>query len=100
VLVDHEYASLLRDCPIPLIVSQDTGRIGDPYETFLTEGRLFSQERGWSGLVMEPDECANATLNYTSGTTGRVCIVAMQGQTANVLVLAKGCHVHSSRSVQ
>jgi hypothetical protein len=65
VLVDHEYASLLRDCPVPFIVSQDTGRIGDPYETFLTEGRRFSQERGWGGLVMEPDEDANAALNYT-----------------------------------
>jgi long-subunit acyl-CoA synthetase (AMP-forming) len=100
VLVDHEYASLVRDCPVPVIISQDTGRIGDPYETFLTEGRRFSRERGWGGLVMEPDESANATLNYTSGTTGRVWITAMQDQSTNVSVLAKGCHVHSSRSVQ
>lgn len=65
VLVDHEYASLVKDCALPVVVSNDTGRIGDPYETFLREGRIFSKERSWAGLLMEPDENANATLNYT-----------------------------------
>ncbi|KAG9058685.1 hypothetical protein FS842_006022 [Serendipita sp. 407] len=71
VLVDHEYAPLVADSGIPLIVSHDTGRAGDPYEEFLSEGRRFSQERGWAGLEMETEETANAVLNYTSGTTGR-----------------------------
>ncbi|CAG7847718.1 Acetate/butyrate--CoA ligase AAE7, peroxisomal; AltName: Full=AMP-binding protein 7; Short=AtAMPBP7; AltName: Full=Acetyl-CoA synthetase; AltName: Full=Acyl-activating enzyme 7; AltName: Full=Butyryl-CoA synthetase; AltName: Full=Protein ACETATE NON-UTILIZING 1 [Serendipita indica DSM 11827] len=71
VLVDHEYAGLVKDCPVPVIVSRDTGRAGDPYETFLSEGRRFSRERGWAGLQLEEEETANATLNYTSGTTGR-----------------------------
>jgi hypothetical protein len=65
ILVDHEYAPLVKDCQVPTIVSKDTGRVGDPYEEFLSEGRRFSQEKGWPGLDQEWDECANATLNYT-----------------------------------
>ena len=65
VLVDHEYAGLVKDCPVPVIISRDTGRAGDPYEAFLSAGRDFSRERGWAGLQLEEDETANATLNYT-----------------------------------
>lgn len=71
ILVDHEYVSLVEDVSVPTIVSLDTGRVGDPYEAFLSNGRRFSQERGWAGLEMETDEGAGASLNYTSGTTGR-----------------------------
>lgn len=65
IIVDHEYTSLVRDAKVPVIVSNDTGRHGDPYEEFLTNGRQFSQERGWPGLEWEPDEDAGATLCYT-----------------------------------
>lgn len=65
ILVDYEYAKLVEDCAIPVIVSHDTGMASDPYERFLGEGRRSSNERGWAGLVMEDDENANATLNYT-----------------------------------
>ncbi|KAF8761632.1 AMP-binding enzyme C-terminal domain [Rhizoctonia solani] len=56
---------------IPYVVCKDTGRAGDPYEDYLTQGRKLSSEEGWAGLEMEPDENANASLCYTSGTTGR-----------------------------
>lgn len=65
VLVDSEYAHLVQGCNIPIVFSNDTGRVGDPYEEFLSDGRAFSGERGWAGLDMEPDETSNATLNYT-----------------------------------
>ncbi|KAF9452623.1 acetyl-CoA synthetase-like protein [Macrolepiota fuliginosa MF-IS2] len=72
ILVDFEYAHLVpRDVKVPVIISKDTGRSGDPYEAFLAEGRRFSQERSWGGLDAEPNENAGATLCYTSGTTGR-----------------------------
>ncbi|KAF8649818.1 hypothetical protein AX16_005583 [Volvariella volvacea WC 439] len=71
ILVDHEYTHLIKGTKIPVIVSNDTGRAGDPYEEFLTSGRKFSKEQGWSGLDAEQDENAPATLCYTSGTTGR-----------------------------
>ncbi|CAG8612283.1 2880_t:CDS:2 [Acaulospora colombiana] len=60
ILVDHEYAPLVKDCQVPTIISKDTGRAGDPYEEFLSGGRRFSQEKGWAGLDQD------------SGTTGRV----------------------------
>lgn len=89
ILVDHEFANLVHGTNIPVIVSHDTGRFGDPYEDFLAHGRAFSNERGWEGLDLEADENANCALNYTcvlswfhppscliqfsrSGTTGRV----------------------------
>lgn len=74
ILVDHEFLSLVEGTTnIPIIVSKDTGRdnVGDPYEEFLNKGRAFSKERGWLGLELEPEENANASLCYTSGTTGR-----------------------------
>ncbi|RDB15670.1 putative acyl-activating enzyme 1, peroxisomal [Hypsizygus marmoreus] len=71
ILIDHEYTHLIEGTKIPTIVSNDTGREGDPYETFLNNGRKFSQERGWAGLVAHHDENAPCTLCYTSGTTGR-----------------------------
>ncbi|KAF5337366.1 hypothetical protein D9611_003317 [Ephemerocybe angulata] len=71
ILVDHEYQHLAKDAKVPVVVSNDTGRSGDPYEEFLAQGRAFSQERGWPGLDTDPDENAAAMLCYTSGTTGR-----------------------------
>ncbi|KAK7058827.1 hypothetical protein VNI00_001451 [Paramarasmius palmivorus] len=71
ILIDHEYLHLIEGSNIPFIVSNDTGRSGDPYEEFLREGRRFSAEKGWPGLDPEPDEDAGAVLCYTSGTTGR-----------------------------
>ncbi|EJU01917.1 AMP-dependent synthetase and ligase [Dacryopinax primogenitus] len=71
ILCDHEFTHLLPENHAPVIISQDTGRVGDPYEDFLARGRRFSQERGWSGLPIEPDENAGSCLCYTSGTTGR-----------------------------
>ena len=65
ILVDYEYASLVDNTGVPTVISQDTGRLGDPYEAFLSSGRIFSKERGWAGLEMEEDEGAGATLNYT-----------------------------------
>ena len=65
ILVDHEYIHLIADTKVPTIISRDTGREGDPYETFLNHGRRFSQEKGWSGLDAEPDENAPAVLCYT-----------------------------------
>ncbi|KAJ7139932.1 hypothetical protein C8R44DRAFT_765821 [Mycena epipterygia] len=72
ILVDHEYRHLLPpNLNIPVVVSNDTGRLGDPYEQFLTNGRAFSQEKGWNGLEYQVDETSSALLCYTSGTTGR-----------------------------
>ncbi|KAJ6604460.1 hypothetical protein DFH09DRAFT_1122770 [Mycena vulgaris] len=72
ILVDHEYRHLLpANIKTPVIVSNDTGRNGDPYELFLSSGRAFSRERGWKGLEYHADEDSAALLCYTSGTTGR-----------------------------
>ncbi|KAJ7169689.1 hypothetical protein C8R46DRAFT_1264981 [Mycena filopes] len=72
ILVDYEYVHLLPpNLKVPVVVSRDTGRLGDPYEQFLSKGRAYSQERGWPGLEYEADEAAPALLCYTSGTTGR-----------------------------
>ncbi|KZT30376.1 acetyl-CoA synthetase-like protein [Neolentinus lepideus HHB14362 ss-1] len=71
ILVDHEYTHLVKGSKVPVIVSQDTGRAGDPYEEFLSSGRRFSQEKGWHGLEAEANEDVGACLCYTSGTTGR-----------------------------
>ncbi|KAG8903462.1 hypothetical protein FRC00_000058, partial [Tulasnella sp. 408] len=68
ILVDHEFLPLVEGTTtIPIVVSKDTGRdnVGDPYEDFLNKGRAFSQEQGWLGLELEPDENANASLCYT-----------------------------------
>ncbi|KAK7466125.1 hypothetical protein VKT23_004850 [Stygiomarasmius scandens] len=70
-LVDYEYVHLVKGTKIPVVVSKDTGRAGDPYETFLSKGRRFSGERGWQGLDVELDENAGCLLCYTSGTTGK-----------------------------
>ncbi|ETW86902.1 hypothetical protein HETIRDRAFT_377557 [Heterobasidion irregulare TC 32-1] len=71
IFVDHEYAHLVQGAKARVIVCSDTGRVGDPYEQFLSAGRAFSQERGWAGLEMDADENKPHSLNYTSGTTGR-----------------------------
>ena len=52
---------------IQFLVSNDTGRSGDPYETFLSGVRKFSAERGWSGLEADADENTPSTLCYTCG---------------------------------
>jgi long-subunit acyl-CoA synthetase (AMP-forming) len=65
ILVDYEYAHLAQSSKIPVIISNDTGRAGDPYESFLTNGRRLSEEKGWAGLDAEPDENAAAVLCYT-----------------------------------
>ncbi|KAF9068075.1 hypothetical protein BDP27DRAFT_1295660 [Rhodocollybia butyracea] len=72
ILVDSEYAHLIKGTNIPFVISNDTGKSDDPYEQFLSEGRRFGAEKGWLGLEMEADENAPAFLCYTSGTTGRV----------------------------
>ncbi|KAF9458214.1 hypothetical protein BDZ94DRAFT_1292131 [Collybia nuda] len=71
VFIDHEYMHLIEGTNIPFIICNDTGRAGDPYESFLSNGRIFSQENGWQGLVLESDENSSCVLCYTSGTTGR-----------------------------
>jgi hypothetical protein len=65
IFVDHEYKHLVSDVKARIIVCNDTGRAGDPYEDFLTAGRAFSQERGWAGLEMDSDENKPLSLNYT-----------------------------------
>jgi hypothetical protein len=66
ILVDHEYRHLLpANLKTPVVVSNDTGRAEDPYEHFLSNGRAFSQERGWQGLEYQADEDAAALLCYT-----------------------------------
>lgn len=71
VIVDHEYQHLVSKAFVDkhgagaVIVSQDTGRAGDPYEEFLSSGRRFSGEKGWLGLDVEGDEDAGASLCYT-----------------------------------
>jgi len=65
ILADHECAHLVEGTKMPIILSNDTGRAGDPYEEFLSAGRRFSQERGWPGLEAETDENAAAVLCYT-----------------------------------
>lgn len=65
ILVDSECAHLIKGAEIPAILSNDTGHAGDPYEEFLSQGRRFSQERGWWGLEPEPDEDAGFALCYT-----------------------------------
>ncbi|KAF8489608.1 acetyl-CoA synthetase-like protein [Gautieria morchelliformis] len=72
VLVDHAFSHLVHESQLRVIICNDTGLAEDPYEQFLSSGRRFSTERGWGGLDMELDENANASLCYTSGTTGKV----------------------------
>lgn len=65
ILVDHEYLHLVPTTKVTTIVCHDTGRLGDPYEDFLSAGREFSSERGWAGLDAEPNEDVAAVLCYT-----------------------------------
>ncbi|KAI0823561.1 acetyl-CoA synthetase-like protein [Trametes gibbosa] len=71
ILVDREYIHLVEGAKVPVVIINDTGREDDPYEQFLTGGRQYSNERGWSGLEWEGDEDTPCALCYTSGTTGR-----------------------------
>jgi len=65
LLVDYEFLHLVKDTRVPVIISNDSGQSGDPYEVFLSEGRRFSQEKGWPGLDAERDENSAAVLCYT-----------------------------------
>jgi long-subunit acyl-CoA synthetase (AMP-forming) len=65
IFVDYEYKHLVGDATVPIVVCNDTGRVGDPYEDFLTTGRAYSQEKGWAGLEMDSDENKPLSLNYT-----------------------------------
>lgn len=67
ILIDYEYTYLLDEYKgnPRVVISNDTGRKGDPYEDFLSSGRRFSRERGWAGFKWEADENASAVLNYT-----------------------------------
>ncbi|KAF8349930.1 AMP-dependent synthetase and ligase [Amanita rubescens] len=98
ILVDHEYTHLIEGTKIPHIISNDTGRDGDPYETFLSEGRIFSQERGWQGFEVEADENASAVLCYTSGTTGRPkgVITTLRGSYLAAVANAYECQLNYS----
>ncbi|KAG6832476.1 hypothetical protein H0H92_001522 [Tricholoma furcatifolium] len=72
ILVDYEYTHLIKGTKIPFIVSNDTGRSGDPYESFLASGRKFSGERGWSGLDAHTNEDApSAIANAFEGQMNR-----------------------------
>ncbi|KAJ3561109.1 hypothetical protein NP233_g10400 [Leucocoprinus birnbaumii] len=97
ILVDHEYTNLIpAGIKVPIVVSKDTGRVGDPYETFLDEGRRFSEEKSWGGLVAEPDEHAGAVLCYTSGTTGRPkgVLTTLRGSYLAGVANAFECQMH------
>lgn len=71
ILVDHEYTKLVpaafaaQHGPHSVIVSHDTGRLGCPYEAFLSSGRAYSGEKSWMGLAAELDENTPASLCYT-----------------------------------
>lgn len=65
IFVDHEYSQLVADAKARIILCNDTGRAGDPYEDFLTAGRAYSHEKGWPGLEMDSDENQPLSLNYT-----------------------------------
>lgn len=69
VLVDHQYSHLIPNANVTSIICYDTGRLGDPYEDFLSAGRQFSSERGWAGLDVEPNEDTPAVLCYTYEST-------------------------------
>ncbi|KAF9240923.1 hypothetical protein BU15DRAFT_61237 [Melanogaster broomeanus] len=84
ILVDHEFMHLIPDTNVTTIVCHDTGRAGDPYETFLSAGRRFSAERGWAGLDVESNEDTPAVLCYTSGTTSRP---------KGVITTLRGCYL-------
>ncbi|KAJ3482473.1 hypothetical protein NLI96_g6951 [Meripilus lineatus] len=96
IIVDYEYARLVSGAKVPVIISNDTGRAGDPYETFLTNGRIFSQERGWAGLAWETDEDAASSLCYTSGTTGRPkgVITTLRGSYLAAIANAYDTRIH------
>ncbi|KAG1826116.1 uncharacterized protein BJ212DRAFT_1295378 [Suillus subaureus] len=77
-IVDPNLSSLIATSRISLriliflrLFVMTQAELGDPYESFLSAGRVFSAEKGWAGLDVEPDENAGAVLCYTSGTTGR-----------------------------
>lgn len=92
VLVDHECVHLARGAKARVVVAEDTGKPGDPYEDFLSAGRKFGAERGWAGLEWEADEDRPMALCYTSGTTGRVSGLwaACAAMVETVVIVAQG----------
>lgn len=83
------------------MVSNDTGRPGDPYEDFLRSGRLFSGEKGWLGLEVEANEDMPAVLCYTyvvnpiplyfSPPNTGVLVLELQGEYVLYLLHQLGC---------
>jgi long-subunit acyl-CoA synthetase (AMP-forming) len=110
IFVDHEYKHLVTDAKARIIICNDTGRAGDPYEDFLTAGRAYSQEKGWPGLEMDSDENKPLSLNYTyvfnpihssmffypsqrSGTTGRVSFPSRVVQVSDLIFFSSSQRV-------
>jgi hypothetical protein len=67
IMVDREYAHMVSKLQgkVEIVISDDTARVGCPYEAFLTQGREYSREAGWQGIEMVSDEMAPACVNYT-----------------------------------
>jgi long-subunit acyl-CoA synthetase (AMP-forming) len=77
IFVDHEYSHLVTDATARIIMSNDTGRAGDPYEDFLTAGRSYSQEKGLAGLEMDSDENKPLSSNYTYASEATRSIMSL-----------------------
>ncbi|KAK0481876.1 hypothetical protein IW261DRAFT_1472834 [Armillaria novae-zelandiae] len=79
ILIDEELLPLIAGSKLPRIVCKDTGRSDDPYEEFLSEGRRYSQERGWAGLDVEPDENAGALLLFLTSCQPKGALTTLRG---------------------
>lgn len=65
LIVDSEYAHLVKGSKVPTIIADDSRPPGDAYEALLAEGRRTSGGTGFSKLTLEPDEHAGVSLCYT-----------------------------------
>lgn len=64
----------MKSAKVPVVICQDTGSQGDPYEDFIEQGAAYDRQhggKGWAGLPFNDDELNTMTLCYTSGTTSR-----------------------------